>query len=116
MTASMSGDADTLLKHVLPGDVQPEIDALCRRFGVRSLVLFGSANTPDFNPGRSDIDLIAEYEDVPGIDRVRKHFGFVAALEELFGRPVDVMTKAPVRNPYLRRSIEENHRQIFPGS
>ena len=116
MIAWMDGETDTLLKHILPGDVQPEIDALCRRYGVRSLVLFGSANTSEFDPARSDIDLIAEYEDVHGIARVRNYFGFKDALEDLFGRPVDLMTKAPIRNPYLRRSIENNHRLIFPRS
>ena len=110
----MSGDIEVRAKPILPGDVEPEIDALCQRFGIRSLVLFGSANTSDFDPECSDIDLIAEYEDARGIDRVRAYSDFKDALETLFGRRVDLLTKAPIRNPYLRRSIENNHRQIFP--
>ncbi len=104
---------ETALKR-LGVDILPALNALCRKFHVRSLVLFGSANTDAFDPDQSDIDLIAEYEELHGPDRVNAYFGFKDALEHLFGRSVDLLTKQPIRNPYLRRSIESNHRQIFP--
>ena len=55
---------------VLPQDVGPELDELCRQFHVRELVLFGSANTDEFDPATSDIDLLADFETVRPEDQV----------------------------------------------
>ena len=35
-------------------------------------------------------------------------------MEGLFGRPVDLLTKAQIVNPYVLRTIERNHRRIIP--
>ena len=35
-------------------------------------------------------------------------------LEALFGRPVDLLTEAALKNPYLRRQVEEERRPLFP--
>ena len=99
---------------VFSSDVVLELDRLCHQFRVRSLVLFGSANTAAFDPERSDVDLIAEFDDVQAGDKVAQYFDFKDALERLLRRPVDLLTKAPIRNPYLRRSIEQNQRRLFP--
>jgi predicted nucleotidyltransferase len=39
-----------------------ELRALCRRFHVRRLDLFGSAARGDFDPERSDVDFLVEFE------------------------------------------------------
>lgn len=40
-----------------------DIAALCRRFGVRRLVVFGSAaRGADFDPARSDLDFLVEFD------------------------------------------------------
>ena len=39
-----------------------ELQALCRRFHVRRLDLFGSAARGDFDPVRSDIDFLVEFD------------------------------------------------------
>jgi hypothetical protein len=39
-----------------------ELRALCRRFHVRRLDLFGSAARGDFDPEHSDVDFIVEFE------------------------------------------------------
>jgi predicted nucleotidyltransferase len=90
-----------------------EIAELCRRFHVRRLDLFGSAAADDFDPERSDVDLLVEFEpEAPG-RALERYFGFKEALEALFDRPVDLVTRASVKNPYLRRSIEEFHETLF---
>jgi predicted nucleotidyltransferase len=38
-----------------------DLAELCRQFGVKRLELFGSANTPVFNSGRSDLDFLVEF-------------------------------------------------------
>jgi predicted nucleotidyltransferase len=39
-----------------------ELRVLCRRFHVRRLDLFGSAARGDFDPERSDVDLLVEFD------------------------------------------------------
>lgn len=60
--------------------------------GIRRLSLFGSAAREDFDPARSDVDLLVEYEvgKHPGLD----HFRVAEELSELFGRKVDLNTPA----------------------
>jgi|GEM_PF-2408539 len=71
---------------------QAELGLYCRNNGVRSLRLFGSADRPDFDPGRSDVDLLIEYEEGkhPGLD----HFKVADELSGLFGCKVDLNTLA----------------------
>ena len=40
---------------------RPEVAALCNRFGVHSLEVFGSAADGAFDPARSDIDSLVEF-------------------------------------------------------
>ncbi|PYX95689.1 MAG: hypothetical protein DMG63_18520 [Acidobacteria bacterium] len=35
---------------------------LCRRFRVRRLALFGSSLSSEFDPGRSDLDFVVEFQ------------------------------------------------------
>ena len=64
----------------------------CKSHGIASLRLFGSAVREDFDEGRSDMDLLVEYENGrhPGLD----HFLVAVEMSELFGRKVDLNTPA----------------------
>lgn len=93
----------------------PKLEALaelCRSFHVHTLDVFGSALTGRFDPERSDLDFLVEF-DQPAPDARIDWFGFEQALEALFGRPVDVLTRLPT-NPYVRRSVEATRRRVFP--
>jgi predicted nucleotidyltransferase len=89
---------------------------LCRRFHVRRLGLFGSAVTGGFDPERSDLDLLVEFEPMPPGAYAAAYFGLREQLEILFGRAVDLLTEAALANPYLRRRIEAERRTLFPQS
>ena len=41
------------------------------------------------------------------------YFGLKEALEELFGRPVDLVEAGAVRNPYLKASIEQSRENLY---
>ena len=56
-----------------------EIIELCRKFGVAKLEVFGSANTPEFDPERSDFDFILELESDG--DQFERFMEFTNALE-----------------------------------
>lgn len=75
-----------------------------RRFGVRSLGLFGSAVRGEAKP-TSDLDFLVEFED-PSFDA---YMGLLEYLETLFGRPVDLvlanMLKPRLREPILRETL-----------
>lgn len=94
------------------------LDALpgvCRRFHVRRLDLFGSAATGrDFDPARSDLDILVSFEPLPPADYADAYFGLREALEALAGRPVDLVTEAALENPYLRRRVESERLPLFP--
>ena len=93
------------------------LPALCRRFRVRRLDLFGSAATGPFDPARSDLDLLVALDDgLPPAAYAEAYFGLRAALEELFGRPVDLLTESALENPHLRRRVEAERRPLFPAA
>ncbi len=84
-----------------------ELRELCRRFHVRRLDLFGSAAGEDFDPARSDLDFLVEFQPVPPGGYADAFFGLKESLEQLFGRPVDLVAAAAIRNPYFRESVED---------
>lgn len=89
-----------------------KIADICRRFGVRRLDVFGSAaRVTDFDPDRSDLDFVVEFEPLPGGGRFETYFGFKEALESLFG--VDLVSEGTIRNPYLRASIEKGRQSLY---
>lgn len=96
----------------LVADNRDEIGKLCRRFGIRRLDVFGSAATGTFDPETSDIDFVVdlgEYE--PGV--ADRFLDFAEALEHLLGRKVDLITEDSIRNPYLRRSIDQSRKRVY---
>jgi predicted nucleotidyltransferase len=69
-----------------------ELRALCRRFHVRWLDLFGSAARGDFDPEHSDIDFLVEFDRAhPEALSLNTYFGLKESLEALLGRPVDLV-------------------------
>jgi hypothetical protein len=63
---------------------------LCRKYGIAELAVFGSVARGDAGPD-SDVDLL--YVRVPGNDLGMSYFALQEDLEELFGRPVDLVPK-----------------------
>jgi len=90
---------------------KPEIIALCRRYGVSKLDLFGSATSPTWDPDRSDFDFIVEFESYgPGI--AQRFVGFGDALEELLGRKVDLVSGRAMR-PRFRKSADRSREVVL---
>jgi predicted nucleotidyltransferase len=92
---------------------QEAIEALCRQYHVRRLELFGSATTGRFRPDESDFDFLVEFEPLPYGTYADSYFGPLQALQDLVGRPVDLVASETVKNPYLRESIEESKVLIY---
>jgi len=86
---------------------------LCRRYGVRRLFLFGSAAREDFDPSRSDVDLLVDFGPVPEGGYADAYFGLREALEALLGREVDLVALSALRNPYVRADIERTRELLY---
>lgn len=95
-------------------DQQRRIEALCQRYGVRQLRMFGSA-AEGREHADSDVDLLVDF--APG--QAPSAFELVDlrdALSQVFGgRPVDLAFKGVLDNPYRRRAIEPQLRPLFPA-
>lgn len=86
---------------------------LCRRFGVLRLDVFGSAVRDDFDPERSDIDLLVSLEDVPPVEYSRHYFDLKDGLERLFGRRVDLVTEPSLENPFFKARVLSERLPIY---
>lgn len=90
-----------------------ELAELCRRHHVSSLSLFGSAVRDDFDPERSDLDFLVEFEPLPAGQYANAYFGLLESLSQLFGRPVDLVVASAIRNPYFRQSVERTRTLLY---
>lgn len=98
----------------IPAAALDALPALCRRFRVRRLDLFGSAADGRFDPARSDLDFLVAFEALPSSAYADAYFGLCEGLADLFGREVDLITEPALENPYFRRQVEAQRRQMFP--
>ncbi len=90
-----------------------ELEALCRRFGVRRLEVFGSAAAGRLQPETSDLDFLVEFEPLTGAGYADRYFGLLESLEALFGRPVDLVVASAIKNPYFRESVERTKTVVY---
>ncbi len=95
----------TSLDNILSGK-QERLVALCLQYHVRRLDLFGSAAGGGFNPAASDLDFLVEFDTAEGLNRADQYFGFLEALETLFGCAVDLVQRSAIRNPYFAQQIQ----------
>ena len=90
-----------------------QIEELCRRHRVRRLDLFGSAVQGRFDPARSDLDFLVEFDPMPPREYAEAFFGLRECLESLFGRPIDLVTASSLRNPYFKAGIDRAREQLY---
>jgi uncharacterized protein len=91
-----------------------EIATLCRQHHVRRLDVFGSAARDDFDPAKSDIDFLVEFDRAaPEAMSLHTYLGLKDSLEALFGRSVDLVEPSALRNPYIKASIERSREPVF---
>ena len=90
-----------------------EIEGLCQQFGVARLDVFGSALGETFDLETSDIDFLVEFTDPSSPSYADDYFGLKEALEAVFDRRVDLITRPSVRNPYLLARIEATGELVY---
>lgn len=88
-----------------------EISGLCKKFGIRKLEFFGSSLTEEFNED-SDIDCLIEFAEGGG-SMFHRHFDLKYALEELFGREVDIVMAKAMKNPYFIEEVNSTKQLVY---
>jgi len=94
--------------------VKTKLVELCRKRQVSELALFGSVLRDDFGP-ESDVDVLVTFAP----DAHPSLFDLVEMREDLkdiFGREVDLVEKAGLRNPFRRRAILETAEVVYAAA
>ncbi len=86
---------------------------LCRRFHVARLEVFGSAADGTFDPARSDLDFLVEFQPLEPGPLADAYFGLLSELKRLLRRDVELVTPKAVRNPYFLRGINAARRALY---
>ena len=92
---------------------RPALEILCRQFGVRRLELFGSGASGRFDDRLSDFDFLVEFLPESAMGPFHQFIDFQLALEQLFGRSVDLVESSAIRNPYFRQSVDRGPRTLL---
>jgi len=89
---------------------------LCVDHQVKSLYAFGSSVTDKFDPINSDIDLLVDIENPDPIERGEKLLDLWDKFEAFFNKKIDLLTDSSIRNPILRKSIDNTKILIYDGA
>ncbi len=85
---------------------------LCREYRVQRLDLFGSATGEDSDDG-SDLDFMVEFLDRQPEGAADRYFGLRDGLQLTLQRPVDLVMRRAVRNPWFLREAEREKLSVY---
>jgi len=85
---------------------------LCKLHKVRELYIFGSVLTDKFSDN-SDIDMLVQFENVDILEYFDNYMDFKENLENLLGRPVDLLENQAIRNPIFRKVVDRNKKLVY---
>ena len=89
---------------------------LCSDHQVKSLYAFGSSVTDRFDPAHSDIDLLVEIDNADPIERGENLIDLWDKFESFFNKKIDLLTDSSIKNPILRKSIDNTKILIYDGT
>lgn len=87
--------------------------ALCLKYRVVRLYLFGSALREDFRPGESDIDLLVDFGSMDGRSKAHAYFDLLDELQSLFDTRVDLVMVGALKNRYIAREVETTKQVLY---
>ncbi|PKP41560.1 MAG: nucleotidyltransferase [Bacteroidetes bacterium HGW-Bacteroidetes-13] len=88
------------------------IKTLCEKHNVKSLFAFGSVCTENFNDS-SDIDLLISFNRMDYGDYADTYFELAEKFEDIFHRPVDLVTEKSLSNPYFIESLNKTKTLLY---
>ncbi|WP_296143762.1 nucleotidyltransferase domain-containing protein [uncultured Flavobacterium sp.] len=91
---------------------QSDINKLCRAHKVKALYAFGSVITEKFND-ESDVDLVVDFQQIDVLDYADNYFDLKFSLEDILKREVDLLEEKAIKNPYFRKTLNEQRELIY---
>lgn len=82
------------------------------RHRVKQLYAFGSVLTDRFNE-ESDIDLIVDFEPIELSQYADNYYELKFSLEDVLQKPVDLLEKKAIRNPYFKQILASQRHLIY---
>ena len=89
-----------------------QITKLCEKYGVKSLYAFGSVNSSEFKP-ESDIDLVVDLNSSDPLEYTDNYFDLKFELEKLLNRQIDLLENKAIKNPFLRKNIDNSKVLVY---
>ena len=90
-----------------------EVRALCEKYRVKRLTLFGSAVQGTFDE-RSDLDFVVEFEWHPDpLERGRRWVELWEDLKDLFGRDIDLIVESTIKNRHFAAAIASQRVDLY---
>jgi uncharacterized protein len=86
------------------------VAAICRKYRIRELSIFGSSLRDDFGP-ESDVDLLVDFEPDHGIGLI-KYGQCQDELAEVLGRRVDLVQKSGLK-ALVKQTILDSARVVY---
>jgi len=102
--------------HRVVQEVSAALQALCVRFRVRRLALFGSAAVSSSPAAPRDFDFLVEFETMTPVEHAQCYFGLLEELESLLQAPVDLVEPAAIHNPYFQQALEETQIPLYAAA
>lgn len=90
----------------------PELRALCVKYDVHTMYVFGSACTDSFDD-KSDVDILISFKEISIERYTDNYFDLHRSLESLLKRKVDLLTDNSLSNPYFIESIEQTKQLLY---
>jgi len=91
-----------------------KIIALCKKYKVAKLWVFGSILTPRFND-ESDVDFLVDFDErnIELLDFADNFFDFIHEIEAVMGRKVDMVVNKSIKNRFFRAEVDENRKLLW---
>ena len=92
---------------------EEQVKQLCAAYAVSQLELFGSAARTNGDVPCNDLDLLVRFRPCTPEEHAERYFGLLAALQDLFDCPIDLVESGAIRNPYFLEAIECTRTPIY---
>ncbi len=93
-------------------DNKDKLIDLCSYYSIKSMYVFGSVCTDQFN-SESDIEFLISFENISIEQYTDNYFELHYKLEELFGRKIDLLTEKSLSNPYFIQEVEQTKQLVY---
>lgn len=89
-----------------------KLEQACKEFQVNELYVFGSAVSGTISE-KSDLDFLVEFDRNGYQGAFEQYMGFKQRLEEIYQRPVDLVTIKKFRNHIFQKEVDSSKTLIY---